>query len=437
MGDKGSGWKAAWAAGRLAARRVVGRAAGAADRELGERLAAELDQMKGLGMKLGQIVSYMDVPLPAEAQAALAKLQQGNFALPPEEFRAALEAGLRSVGVESIEAALVDLGAEPVAAASIGEVHRARLRAPTGAPEAFDEVAVKVRYPGVENRFEGDLAGVRRMASLARFVSTVDGEALVRELGERLTIECDYGSEATWQAAFRDFFAGDDDLKIPRIVGSLSSVGVLISEWVEAQTFDAFRATAEVGERRRIAEAMVRFGYRSMLVAFAIQADPHPGNFLIRSREGGPQLVCLDFGCVRELPRDMAEATRAQTEALWRGDEPAFRAASEAMGLIGTAKRFDYDHLWRQYRHMFAPFLREDFVFDEAYAKDTLRYNGPTNPNARKLGIPAPYMWIARLQWGLWAVVKRLEVEGGYGEVLEEILAETPKPLSRPDGTSI
>src|SRR5690606_17770879 len=128
---------------------------------------------------------------------------------------------------------------------------------------------------------------------------------------------------------------------------------VLVSEWISAKRFVDFAATAEAPARRRVAEAMVRFAYRSMLVAFAIQADPHPGNFLMREAEGRSQLVCLDFGCVRELPIDFAEPLRAQTDALWRGDRVAFRRASEAMGIVGKAKRFDHEHLWAQHRHLF------------------------------------------------------------------------------------
>lgn len=153
--DEPSTLGVAWTAGRLAGRRLLGRAVGERDLELGELLTGQLDQMKGLAMKVGQIVSYLDVPLPDRVQEQLARLQTGQHAMPPSQVRRVLEAAL---GVE-VEACFEAFEWAPVAAASIGQVHRARV---LGRP-----VAVKVQYPDVAGSFSNDLRAVGRISSLA------------------------------------------------------------------------------------------------------------------------------------------------------------------------------------------------------------------------------------------------------------------------------
>ena len=129
----------------------MGLRAGERDLELGELLTGQLDQMKGLAMKVGQIVSYLDVPLPEAVQEQLARLQTGQRGMPAERVREVIEATLG----RSVEACFEAFEWEPVAAASIGQVHRAVVR---GRP-----VAVKVQYPEVARSFGDDLrAGARQ-----------------------------------------------------------------------------------------------------------------------------------------------------------------------------------------------------------------------------------------------------------------------------------
>jgi predicted unusual protein kinase regulating ubiquinone biosynthesis (AarF/ABC1/UbiB family) len=411
----------AWTAGRLAGRRLLGRQVGERDLELGELLTGQLDQMKGLAMKVGQIVSYLDVPLPEPVQAQLARLQTGQRGMPPAQVRQVIEAALG----RPIEAAFEAFAWEPVAAASIGQVHRAVV---DGRP-----VAVKVQYPEVARSFGDDLQAVGRLSSLASLASAVDGRALVDELRQRLEEECDYLREARAQAAFARAFADDPDVLVPAVLADRSAATVLTSAWVEGEGFADVRAASDA-RRDALAATLVRFAYRSLFQLAVIQADPHPGNFVFpRAHAEDPRpgrVAFLDFGCVRVLEPAMVEALRGIAAAIRDGDRPRFREATRALGVVGKPRAFDYEHFFAVMEHLHRPLLAPRFCFDLAYVREGYALNGPKSPNARTMAMPPAYIWVARLQWGLWSILARLQARGSFRGLLDALLASPVTPLS-------
>jgi predicted unusual protein kinase regulating ubiquinone biosynthesis (AarF/ABC1/UbiB family) len=407
----------AWTAGRLAGRRLLGLQAGERDLELGERLTGQLDQMKGLAMKVGQIVSYLDVPLPEAVQDQLARLQTGQRGMPPAQVREVVEAALG----RPVEALYEAFAWEPVAAASIGQVHRAVV---DGRP-----VAVKVQYPAVARSFTDDLRAVGRISALASLATAVDGRALVHELGQRLVEECDYAREAQAQAAFARAFAADRDVLVPAVLLDRSAPTVLTTAWVEGESFAELRL-ADATRRDAVAATLVRFTYRSLLQLAAIQADPHPGNFLFPT--AGPTAAAvafLDFGCVRGLELAMVEALRGIAAAVRDGDRPRFREAVQALGVVGKPHSFDYEHFFAVMEHLHRPLVSPRFTFEPAYVREGYALNGPGSPNARTMAMPPAYIWVARLQWGLWSILARLHASGSFGDLLDELLAAPIDPL--------
>jgi predicted unusual protein kinase regulating ubiquinone biosynthesis (AarF/ABC1/UbiB family) len=388
--------------------------------------------MKGLAMKVGQIVSYLDVPLPEAVQDRLASLQTGVRGMPAEKVRAVIEAALG----DEVEALFESFGWEPVAAASIGQVHRARVE---GRP-----VAVKVQYPEVAQSFTDDLRAVGRISALASAATAVDGRALVEELRNRLVEECDYGREARAQQAFSRAFANDRDVLVPDVLAHRSASNVLTTAWIDGDDFAALRSATSVahvspgslgvlddGAARRdaIAATLVRFAYRSLFTLAAIQADPHPGNFVF-PRAGRPGTVAfLDFGCVRPLERAMVEALRGIAAAVRDADRPRFRHWVGELGIVGRPKKFDYDYFFTVMEHLHRPFLVSRFSFDAAYVREGYALSGPRNPNARTMTMPPAYIWVARLQWGLWSMLARLRAGGSFRGLLDELLAEPVVPL--------
>lgn len=404
-----SNFRTAWTAARLAGRRVIGRKVSSTDTALGEALASQLDDMKGLAMKLGQIVSYMDVPLPDEVQQTLSRLQTGVTSMPAGHAEAIVATALGA----PVPSVFERFDPDPVAAASIGQVHRARWES--------EEVAVKVQYPDIASSFGKDLGAVSRLAGIASAVSAVDGKAIVAELRNRLEEECDYLREAEMQSTFARAFSDEPGMRIPRPVESLCRANVLTTTWLDGDPF-ATLLKADPERRNEAARLLVRFSYSSLLNLGLIQADPHPGNFLF----GDDWVGFLDFGCVRAIDEPLSASIAESIHAVRSNDRALFAETTRAMGLVGKPKSFDYDHFFMVMEHLYRPFATTDFQFDAAYVREGLAYNGPRNPNSRTMTIPGAHIWVMRLQWGLWHILAKLNARGDFGAVFDEALSWKP-----------
>ena len=419
----GGGWadrllstgKVAASAAHLAARRLLGRE-GEADGAIGEALAAELDHMKGMAMKVGQILSYFDGVLPDETHAALRVLQQGVTAMPYERVVKVVRDAL-GAGPETL---FEEFDARPVAPASIGQVHRAVYE---GRP-----VAVKVQYPGIADALATDLGRVRSLSHLASLGTAVDGPGIADELAERFRGECDYEAEARWQETFRLSFHDDPQIRIPAAVPERTAATVLTSRWAEGQDFYSFASTAPQEVRDAAGVVLLRFAHRSFFNLGVVNADPHPGNYLF---PGDGSVVFLDFGCVRRFDAEFVEQERRLARVILDGRRGDFRDAMLTTGMVADPRRFDFDLHWKTMRHHYAPYLSDDYAFSLDHIRRGMEFNKPSNPNLRRLAIPPAWIWLQRLQWGLHAVLARLGVRGSFGGVLREVLDTPVKLLPR------
>ena len=403
----------ATSAGRLATRRWVG-AEGDQDRRLGEALARELDEMKGMAMKVGQILSYFDGVLPDSAHVALQRLQQGTRPVAFERMAAVIEQAFGRPHDQVFE------GLEPtaVAAASIGQVHRARF--------AGVDVAVKIQYPGIRSTMASDFARLQRIAGLASLASAVDGRALVDELQDRFLEECDYLREAAFQRAFRRRFAHDPSVIIPEVFAAATRATVLTTRWHEGRGFHGFVASSDTSAKNAAAMTIASFAHRCLFAIGTLNADPHPGNYLF---PGAKEVVFLDFGCVKRFEPDYLAAERRVARAAVEGRRIDFRAALIDTGLVADPDRFDFDHHWQWVCHLYAPYHPPRFRFTREYVRRGMEFGRPSNPNVRRLRIPPPWIWIQRLYWGLHAVLARMEAEGDFASGFREALDTDPEPL--------
>lgn len=401
--------------GKAAAKRVVRRSEDD-DHQLGEALFSELDQLKGVAMKVGQILSYMDVGLPDGTVDRLTKLQHGAEPLDLAVVRAALEAALGA----PLDQLFERFDAEPVAAASIGQVHRAR--------HAGAEVAVKVRYPSVRETLDGDFRQLGALGRLASLGSQVDGPALVAELHARMLEECDYAREAAWQQAFAQAFATDPEVSVPAVHLDRSAEGVLTTSWHEGERFAAL-FDAPAARRLAVARTLMRFSFTSLLRHGVLQADPHPGNFLF---PGDGQVVALDYGCVRRFGPDTVAQFRHLSQVVLDGDRAAFPEAIRSTGQVGREDRYDDEEAWELHRWLYAPYLEPRFRFERRWWLRGLKFSQPTAKNARAMNLPPAWLWLVRMQWGLHAVLVRLHAEGDFRDSLRARLADPLVPMLGP-----
>lgn len=291
-----------------------------------QHVTEELGQMKGALMKLGQMASYLDDALPEPLRAALATLQNNA---PPMSAELASTVIAEELGADPSEL-FVEWDPVPIAAASIGQVHRAIIVDETTGKERA--VAVKVQYPGVDHAIASDLKNANILGTiLKQGFGGLDPTDMVEEIKERLTEELDYRREARNQQRFADFYRDHPTISVPDVVWQFSSSRVLTTELVSGHTWSEV-LTWDQHERDAIAETMFRFVFRSLYTMRSFNGDPHPGNYLFH-RDG--KVTFLDFGLVKEFSVD--EMTMFETMvrlAAVEHDVPGFRSVLENAGML-------------------------------------------------------------------------------------------------------
>jgi predicted unusual protein kinase regulating ubiquinone biosynthesis (AarF/ABC1/UbiB family) len=359
-------------------------------------LVGQLGALKGLVMKVGQMASYLPGALPDEAQSILAKLQAESVAMSFERVAEVIE---QELGAKP-ESLFDDFEETPFAAASIGQVHRARF--------GGKRVAVKVQYPGIQDVLESDISTIGFMTKMSTLGLPIDGQALVDELRSRILEECDYALEAKSQREFARLFGGDADVRVPRVIEERSSRRVLTTELVDAMRFAAFVSDGSRKAKDRAGEIIFRTCFRSLFQHCVYNGDPHPGNYLFD--EHG-HVTFLDFGCMRRFEEDFIERWKTFARGVLDGDRDRFPDRLRALGLVGREKGFDFDHQWDVTRYLYTPFTQRNpfFTYTDDYVRKSYGLMIFENPNQRRTACPPEWLLLNRLQWGLNAVLAKLE----------------------------
>jgi predicted unusual protein kinase regulating ubiquinone biosynthesis (AarF/ABC1/UbiB family) len=255
-----------------------------------------MSQMKGAFMKLGQMLSLEAHSLPEPYVRRLADLQ---WEAPPMHGTLARMQFRNELGKDPQEA-FGEFEREAFAAASLGQVHRARLR-------SGEAVAVKIQYPGIDRSIESDFANLKTMLSTIRLSPQQYGEVweAVDEVRRHFRREVDYVQEADTIEEFRRLLRGRPDVAIPRVHRELSARRVLTMEFLEGRHLrDYLRARPGQQERDGAAARLLDLFFRQALELGLLHADPHPGNYLFM--EGG-RIGLLDFGCSKKFDREFME----------------------------------------------------------------------------------------------------------------------------------
>jgi predicted unusual protein kinase regulating ubiquinone biosynthesis (AarF/ABC1/UbiB family) len=359
-------------------------------------LVAQLGALKGLVMKVGQMASYLPGALPDEAQSILAQLQAESVAM---SFDRVAEVVREELG-DAPESLFDDFEEAPFAAASIGQVHRARFKGRA--------VAVKIQYPDIQSVLESDLSTIGFMTKVSTLGLPIDGASLVEELRSRIIEECDYVLEAQNQREFSALFANDPDVSIPRVIDARSSRRVLTTELVDAMRFATFTAEGSRRAKDRAGEIIFRTCWQSLFVHRMYNGDPHPGNYLFA--EDG-RVTFLDFGCVRRFDEGFIERWKTFARGVLDGERDRFPERLRALGLVGRERGFDFEHQWDVTRYLYTPFTQTNphFTYTDDYVRKSYGLMIFENPNQRRTACPPEWLLLNRLQWGLNAVLAKLE----------------------------
>ena len=388
-----------------------------------EDVATTLGAMKGVLMKIGQMASYIDDGLSPSVRRTLSRLQDS---VPPMSAELAANVVTEELGLPP-ERAFAQWDPEPIAAASIGQVHRAI---------TLDgrAVAVKVQYPGIAETIAADLGNVSLLRRMLRITApSQDVDALIAELRDRVLEELDYRREAENQRLVAAYFEGHPTIHIPGIISELSTRRVVTSELSDGARFAELAGWSQQ-ERDLAAETIYRFVFRSLYEVHAFNGDPHPGNYLFH---GGGRVTFLDFGLVKHFTLAELQPLMQMARRLCVDNDPeAFRRSMETAGFL----RPD------------APLSTETIVEHMAVFYDTIRKPGPLtitgeyasavvrrffdvrSPVAEYASVPRSYVILQRINLGLFAVLGELSATADWRAIAEEIWPFVQAPPSTPIG---
>ena len=384
-----------------------------------DELVRRLGEMKGAAMKLGQVLSTVDFDLVPESEREgfkerLSALRDDAPAVPFKDLRALVE---RELG-GPLARHFADFDEVPVAAASIGQVHRATT------PDGRD-VAVKIQYPGIAEAVETDLRNMGVLLPLIkRLAPGLDAKAVAGELRDRVSEELDYELEAQHQRTVARALRGHPDVRVPEIDTELSTRRVLVSEFVEGLGFAAVKDLPEP-ERDRFGEIAFRFFYGLVTNVGLVAGDPHPGNYLLCA-DG--RVCFLDFGLMRRMQPAYLARERALARAVVAGDAEAVHRGLAELGYLPDPPAFDPEGLLAQLRTAgewyFEPGLRR---LDPEYVRHAIEVgSSPRSPyfaQMRRQTVPPQALLLRRMEGLLFSVLGELRAGADWGRMALEYMA--------------
>jgi len=381
-----------------------------------QRLVEGSTELRGAFTKLVQMLSMRQDILPQEALDVLAAVRSSVPPMPFARVRTVLEDELGG----AVEARFAAFDPVAVAAASLGQVHRATL--PDGTL-----VAVKVQYPGIDRSVRQDVqnlkALIRIMTGIARDVlrQDVDTREVARELEARLQEELDYRREAANLDRFRALFADDAEVVVPHVHADYTTARVLTMDWMDGYPIEQIMGPGiDASLKDWAAMKFFRLFFRQLLEFGEMQTDPHPGNYLLTHH---PHLVMLDFGSVCVLEPDVRRGYVRLARALAANDDGEIGAAGLALGFV----RRDPTTFVRLMRLAAEP-LMCDALFDPrdydvvARATEALQIKLGSEP----VQAPGHHVFISRALIGMDGYLRAFGTVRNWHRLFREILDDLP-----------
>lgn len=283
--------------------------------------SSELGELKGSLMKAGQMLSmYGEHFLPPEANELLKSLQSQSPPLAWSAIEPVIKANLSPEKM-----ALLDIEKEAIGSASLGQVHRATIRA-TG-----EQIVLKIQYPGVDRAIDSDLKAIKSFLSLIKVLPRgVSTDHIFAEVREMLVQEMNYELEAQETKRYAERLQGDSRYVVPKVYDEFCGPRVIATSFEKGLSPDDKLVTSLSQERRnRLAESFLDLYFKELFDWGIVQTDPHLGNYRVRlSPTGEDQLILLDFGAVRSYPEEFLKPYRRMIRAALKNDRAELREAA-------------------------------------------------------------------------------------------------------------
>jgi predicted unusual protein kinase regulating ubiquinone biosynthesis (AarF/ABC1/UbiB family) len=376
---------------------------------MAQDLVETLGELKGLPMKLGQMVSHLDFAASEHVRAAFQTLQDSTPPLSAQAVEGVFLDSLR----DRPERIFDSWDPRPIAAASIGQVHRARLADGT-------DVAVKVQYPGIRSALESDFKNLVALEKLATLLGGSNPKELLGELRERILEECDYRREAANQEDFRRIHAGAPGIVVPRVHRRFSSDRVLTMDYVDGRSFAAFVQEADQQAKDRAGELIFRMSSESLFRHGIFNADPHPGNYVFLATG---DVAFLDFGCVKRFRREVLRSWAEYALCVLENRRAEADRLFVKQGFVEDPDRFDFDYHHQSVLEILEPMSsKTPFRFNRHFVERNWKTTVVQNPNKNRMRMPPDFLFMNRVQWGLHSVLAALEARANWGPLLRASL---------------
>jgi len=408
-----------------AAKRLTGKSKDDVNAELMEKAANQLfsvlGELKGGAMKVGQALSVLEAAIPAEFgepyREALTKLQKDAPPLAADKVHRVLDGQLGTSWRDRFSS----FDDEPVASASIGQVHR-------GVWLDGRDVAVKIQYPGADEALRADLKTMRRLTSMLKQLAPgADVQSVVDELIDRTEMELDYRLEANNQRAFAKAYEGHPRFAIPHVVGSAPKV--VVSEWIEGKPLADIIRSGSSEERDLCGTRLFELTFDAPARVGMMHGDAHPGNFMLMD-DG--RLVVIDFGAVAPLPEGLPIEMGMMIRLALERNYDLLMPTMEKVGFIQKGEQIsvaDIDEMLAQYvEPVEVPVFHYTRKWLQKHAAANMERTPQNLKVARQMDLPAGLAIPLRVIASNVAISCQLDCHVGVREMAERLIPGFAEP---------
>jgi predicted unusual protein kinase regulating ubiquinone biosynthesis (AarF/ABC1/UbiB family) len=381
-----------------------------------EQIVAVLGTMKGAAMKLGQVMSFLDVGLVPEEfreefQNKLAALRDAAPKVSFQQMKKVIEGEYE----EPLDDVFETFDPVPIAAASIGQVYKARMH-------DGRDVAVKVQYPGVASAVRADMQNLGMILRLMKRIAPgLDPQALGDEIRARIDEELDYELEAANQRTLARIFRGHPFIVVPDVITRLSRERVVVSEFVSGRGFEEIKQLPQA-ERDRVGEIIFRFYFGCMYRHHQFSGDPHPGNSLLLD-DG--RMAFLDFGLFKRIPAEVAEFELQVQRLGGEGRSDELIELLHKGGFISDPSFYTEDKIMAQFQDLTWWYTTdEEILLSPEIATEVMIQM--SDPRSRHWGsmrhetLPPDHLFGRRLETLTLAVLGQLRAQANWHRITRE-----------------